>query len=180
MRMRNRNATSDFSKSMLPQNRREVFFDVLKIHWRKLLMLGVLFFVVFIPYFGLLWIGDAQRLQIDGMSEQMTQQQLQEAYYNLATFSNVRNAVALVWWLFFGVVMAGMSRVIRQYAWEENVNFFSDFIKGIRDNAKSTMILAFIVGLMVFMCSGTYHMIGFGPAYLPLISIFRLLVSPEI
>ena len=42
-------ASKDFDENCLPQNRKEIFFDVLKLQWPKLLMLGLLSMLVSLP-----------------------------------------------------------------------------------------------------------------------------------
>ena len=42
-------ASKDFERSMLPQTRRAVFFDVLKLQWRKLLLASFILLVSALP-----------------------------------------------------------------------------------------------------------------------------------
>jgi len=42
-------AKKDFEKAMLPQNRRQVFLDVVSLHWGKLFLLGLLCFPFSLP-----------------------------------------------------------------------------------------------------------------------------------
>lgn len=174
MSFRKKQAGSDFTESMLPQNRKDIFWDVVKIHWRRLFMMGLLLMVLLLPLFFLQWIHDSQLLAVEQKTGYMTQQQLQEAYYQIATARNIRNAVGVLFWVFFGIGMAGVCRVIRQYAWMENVHFFSDFWKGVRDNAKSFAFLGFLVGAVIGICASTYNMLPYGPAYLGWVSLIQI------
>ena len=37
---------TDYLDSMLPTNRKEVFFDVFKLHWKTLLLLGIIVLIL--------------------------------------------------------------------------------------------------------------------------------------
>jgi hypothetical protein len=51
------------------------------------------------------------------------------------------------------VGLAGMARVIRQYAWGENVDFNHDFVLGIKQNIKQFALIALITGIIAFICN---------------------------
>ena len=46
---RTKKSEKDFKKSMLPQTRRDVFFDVLKLQWSKLLRVALLLLIAALP-----------------------------------------------------------------------------------------------------------------------------------
>ena len=48
-------AKDNYTHDMLPSNRREVFFDVVKLQWRALLLLGILVLLFAMPLQLLPW-----------------------------------------------------------------------------------------------------------------------------
>lgn len=174
MRIDKRAADFEYSKQMLPQNRKEVFWDVVKIHWRKLALMGLLMLIFSLPLYYLVWLGDSQLLHLEQIADTLTDEQLQEQYYALAMSRNIQNAVSVIAWGVFGIGLAGLTRVIRQYAWEENVNLLTDFLKGVQDNGKHTVLLCVVVGVICAICSSTYNMVPYGSKYLGWIVLFQV------
>lgn len=177
MRIGKRVSEYEYSKQMLPQNRKEVFWDVVKIRWKKLVLLGLVMLVFTLPLYYLLWLGDSQLLYLEQNGSALTAEQLQEKYYALAMSRNIQNAVSVVAWAVFGIGLAGLIRVVRQYAWEENVNLLTGFLKGVRDNGKHTVLLCVVVGIVCAICSSTYNMVPYGSEYLGWVVLFQIGVA---
>lgn len=177
MRKNKLHARQEYTQSMLPQNRKEVFFDVVRLHWRKLFMLGLLVLLFSAPLHLLQWLQDGHAMQLQELSEELSGEQLQEALYELATANNIRVFAGIPFWALLGLGLAGLCRVIRQYAWEENVHVYTDFIKGIRENGKHTALLGLLVGSVYAVCVGTYSMLPYGPEYLSWVSLFQVGIS---
>ena len=49
MKLRRKIASTDFTENMMPHTRKEVFFDVWKMHWFDLLKLGFILLIAFVP-----------------------------------------------------------------------------------------------------------------------------------
>ena len=47
--MKQKVAKTDFSEQNLPHNRKEVFFDCVKLYWQKLLLLGLIMLACAVP-----------------------------------------------------------------------------------------------------------------------------------
>lgn len=141
-------AAVDYTQNMLPQTRKEVFFDVIKLHWFELLKIGGLLLIAFLPILTISVVNDAyevQRMsQITGIS---SQEALREAVFEVYSFRNTSAWINIVCYLIFAVAFAGALRLIRQYAMEEVVFFWSDFLKGIRQNGRQILILALFMGI---------------------------------
>ena len=118
-------AKINYEKDMLPKNRRELFFDVLKLQWSKLLLLGVLMYLCYLPMY----------------------------------YSHLLMIIP-------AIALAGLLRIIRQYAWEENVFFIHDFGQGIKQNAKQSVLLVicfyilYTLTLLFFNMSATISSIA--------------------
>lgn len=128
-------ASRPYTCSMLPKNRREVFFDILRLHWGKFFWMGVLIFLFSLPLHlcALLW---------DHMAEQTGQA--------LEQWQNLRLIVNIPLLMLPFIPIAGLLRIMRQYAWGENVFFFYDLSKGLRQNSLQTLLVT-LVGSSAFM-----------------------------
>ena len=133
--MRKRMADKDFSISDLPSNRKEVFFDCLKVRFNILLRCGMSFFIYCIPLIACLifkgiYIGDAQRMLANG---EMTEETFAVSIRSVTALFDLGIVVSS---LILAVSISGISRIIRQLAWEEHVFYKRDFFDGVKKNYK--------------------------------------------
>ena len=78
----------------------------------------------------------------------------------------------------FSVALSGVLRIIRQYAWEENVHLTTDFAKGIRDNYRQTAAICCLAGLIYTLCILVYHSASaYQNSALSLFSLFPIGIS---
>ncbi len=140
-----RKAAKDYDLSMLPQTRKEVFLDVLKLNWKSFLLYGLLFLVFSLP------------LQLVTLSESMAVINLQNAGgeipreqipYMISMTRILAAVVKLPCFSLLAVAISGFARVIRQYAWMENVKFSYEFWQGIKGNAGQMLLLAVLAGVI--------------------------------
>ncbi len=141
-------AAYDCQVNDLPQTRRDVFRDVMKIHWRSFLGFGLLFLIFTLP-FHILGIRDDifQANIMQGFDELSTELQ-QIAILQVLSLKNASALLNIISFLILAVFLSGMLRVIRQYSWEENVFLGFDLIKGIKQNIKQMLPLALLVGVL--------------------------------
>ncbi len=135
-------ASKDYALSMLPQSRREIFWDVLKLNWKQFLLYGLLFLAFCLP------------LQLVTLSESMAAINVQNAElaqeqipYMTAMTRIIASVVKLPCFLLIAVGISGFARVMRQYAWMENVRFVYEFGQGIKSNAGQMLLLAALAGV---------------------------------
>lgn len=146
--MRIRKRATDYTPDMMPHNRREVFLDVVRLHFWDMMKLGLVMLLFSMPLH-LAAIGeDIITGSIYAQVQNATAEQQQGAYLTVLTVTVLRAAVSTVLVPFFTVGLAGAMRLIRQYGWGENVFFVLDFIKGIRQNWKQLTGLQFLLGLI--------------------------------
>ncbi len=143
-------AGRDFTLSQMPHNRREVFWDVLRLHWKSLLLMGLLTFLFTVP---LHYVGIFQQLQTAELLEGVEAAAPEDQRMLLGQAAALQNTCAL--WeipclLLTALCLAGLLRVIRQYAWLENVYIRSDFFVGIRQNWGQSLLLALLTGIVSF------------------------------
>lgn len=148
-------AEKDYEVSMLPSTRKEVFFDVLKLNKRKLLMCGAITLLFTLPFLvtSIMKSGLETALYRANETNQITDLQFItsiQLYDRIFAFANV------ILFLIVGICLAGMSRIIKLFVWEENVSVGTDFWKGIKQNIRQFLLLSFIVGIIYFLCSYLY------------------------
>lgn len=143
-------ASKDFQKSMLPQNRRQVLADVVKLHWGKLLLLGLLVFAFSLPLHITALLQDlyAMQLPVENIADELPQVVLQ-----WISSSNATALIEIPCFVFLAIGLAGLMRVIRQLAWEDNMYFRYDFLIGIKQNMAQMVLLALLVGAVRFICN---------------------------
>ena len=148
MAKRTKFAKADFQRAGLPQTRREVFADVLRIHWRSFLGFAFLFVIFTLP-FHLLGIKD-DVIQMNVMRDfsNMTAEQQQTAILQVLSIKNTSAVLNIVSFVIFSVFLSGMLRVIRQYSWIENVFFGYDMMQGIKQNIGQILPLLVLVGII--------------------------------
>ncbi len=146
-------AAKDFEQSMLPQTRRAVFFDVVKLQWRKLLLLAVILLISALP---LLLIAVYEDSYILTASEDpsIPQETIPALMAPLHIFCAVLSSPCL--FLFF-LGLSGVIRVVRQLAWEENAMVLPDFMIGFRQNWKQFLPTGVLFGLSYTLAKIGWH-----------------------
>lgn len=146
--MKIRKRATDYTPEMLPRNRKEVFFDVLRLHFWDFIKLGLVMLLFSLPLH-LAAVGEdiitgSIYIQIQGATSELQQ----GGYITILAVKILRAAVSTLLTPFFAVGLAGVLRVIRQYGWGENVFLATDFVKGVRQNWKQITGLQFLLGLV--------------------------------
>lgn len=146
--MRIKKRATDYTPEMLPQNRKEVFFDVLKLHFWNMIKLGLVMLLFSLPLH-LAAIGeDIITGSIYALIQGATPELQQGGYITILAVKILRAAVSTLLTPVFAVGLAGVLRVVRQYGWGENVFLATDFVKGVRQNWKQIAGLQFVLGLI--------------------------------
>lgn len=157
MKSRQKTAKADYTPNMLPANRRAVFFDVVKLQWQKLLLLGLILLLFYTPV--LLSVA-AKDIYISNLSQTLEgaeDAQKLGAGQMLVYLDILRNGVHILFMLLFATGLSGVCRVLRQFAWGENVHMPTDLPKGIRDNYKQTAGLLVLSGILYTLCLTVYY-----------------------
>lgn len=147
MTKRTKSAKFDFQMANLPQTHKEVFADVLKIHWRSFLGFAFLFLLFTVPFHLLGIKDDIIQMNIIKDFANMTAEQQQAAILQVLSVKNTSAVLNIGSFVIFAVFLSGMFRVIRQYSWEENVFFGYDMIQGIKQNIGQFLPLFLLVGV---------------------------------
>lgn len=142
-------SSHDFQETMLPNNRNEVFKDLLSLHRRTILLMGLLLLLFSTP------------LQVSQYLKDMMLSSIYSEYNNgfitieeaqtaLISYSNLFSLVNIFLIVLIGVGLSGLIRIIKRLSWYEPVTFLFDFSKGIMDNGKQYIVLFSIVGILSF------------------------------
>lgn len=146
-------ASKDFERSMLPQTRRAVFWDVVKLQWRKLLGIALIMLVSALPLLLIAVYEDSYILTAYEDSG-IPQETIPALLAPLHIFCDVLSIPALI--IFF-LGLSGVIRVVRQLAWEENAMVLPDFMVGFRQNWKQFLPTGLLFSLgYVFAKIGWY------------------------
>ncbi len=136
----------------LPADRRGAFFYVISGHWRNFLCYGLLMLAFCLPIHGAAVLEETLALLAsagEGSPEEIK-----------LTIHGIRRLCAglkIPGFALLAVPVAGLARVIRQYAWMERVDFWPEFAKGIRENLRHTLLLGLGVGILNFLAAFSYY-----------------------
>jgi len=150
---KSKKASKDYEKSMLPQSRRAVFYDVVKLQWSKLLLLAAIVLISALPLFLIAVYEDTYILTVAD-DPGIAQETIPALIAPLHIFCAVLSAPCLV--LFF-LGLSGVIRVVRQLAWEENAMVFPDFLVGFRQNWKQFLPVGVLFGLSYTVAKIGFH-----------------------
>ena len=181
MKRKPKAASTDYTQAMLPQTRKAVFFDVLHLHWQKLLLLGFVLLCFAVP---LLLSTVVRDIYVPNFLNAIAPDAQAEAGYALAYWEIARSIIGILFLMLFSVGLSGVLRILRQYAWLENVHIPTDFVRGIQDNCKQLLVLAFFSGLLYALCQVVlYFSVSYRSAIAGAFSLFplaltRLLILP--
>ena len=174
--MKQKVAKTDFSERNLPHNRKEVFFDCVKLYWQKLLLLGLIMLACAVPLLTVSAVCDTVQ---QGLSRQLEDGVIDKVAYNGQT-AWLRFAEALIDIPCYVIVCVGLSgtvRVTRQMIWAEPLFFANDFADGIKQNWLTFCLCGFLVSLLNVYLAFAESSGGGLPAYLPL-GVVTIVVLP--
>lgn len=144
----------DCNVNMLPHTRRQVWFDVFKLHWGKFLALGLAVLIFLLPSLINTIICELRVAAIMGSySPSMTSEQRQALMLSVVNTNNLHALIGVPLTVIFFIGLAGLIRIIRQYCWLENVYFKTDFLVGIKQNGRQYILYGLIIGMMQFLCT---------------------------
>ncbi len=178
MKRKNKAAPQDFTEAMLPQSRKAIFFDVLKLQWRKLLLLGAILLVFSLPLLLSDVIAAVYSTNYIAAAEQIGLAVSYDAAGGLIRFELIRSAVNIVLLLIFLVGLSGALRVLRQLAWEENVYLPTEFPAGIKSNYGQLALLGILCGVIAVLCKGVlFFSVGYRSGMSATLSLVPLAAS---
>lgn len=147
MKLIRRIAKHDFTENMMPQTRKEVFWDVVKLHWFNLFALALILLVAFLPVMILTVLSDTYDIRyMAELGENASTEAIQAARASIISFKSTSAFISIPCYMLFAAVLSGALRLMRQYVWEEVVFFWRDLWTGMKQNWKQTVTIAFVLG----------------------------------
>lgn len=139
----------DFKKSDLPKTRKQLFVDILKLHFIDLLKIGLIFILFSIPLFASIIIKDLFTLSL--LDQYNASLITLEQYKNNLLFTfYLFNSIEVVALLILSFAFMGSFRIFRELCYLRPVFFNQDYITGIKKNFKNYLIDFFIIGMIYF------------------------------
>ena len=142
----------DFNFSQLPDTRRKVFFDRLKIEWGKLFVVGVILLVFFLPLMAILIVKDLGVTAIYAEYESGNIS-VEQAKALAASAGNMLNALSIAGFVVFAVGLACVMPIIKRLAWIEPVFMRADLVDGLKGNTFCYAISFAIFGFMLWIAT---------------------------
>lgn len=151
--------SEEYARSKLPTNRWNLFFDIFKGRFFKLIVINLLTLLFFIPLFALLFFHSAALASM-GQSVPFSQC-FGLGYQSLYNFVGYPESISLsvnistliflpVAALGVGLGLAGCAYVMRNMVWTEGIFVANDFWQGIKQNYKHLMLTAFIYSAFLY------------------------------
>ena len=145
---------TDFTEMDLPRNRAMVFFDVYRLHWRRIAALGFFSLLALLPYLVLLFFRDHYAVALNALVQagEMTAEVARASFVRVHLYASIGAWVSFYWAAF---LIGGIARVIRQLVWAEPLFWKEDFLRGAKENFKFGAILATFFGTLSLVSAST-------------------------
>ncbi len=158
MAFKRKAAKQDYSAAMLPHNRKEVFFDVIKLNWKAFISYGLIMLIFTFPSLCLSMAEDVITMNLMQGYDALPPQEQAGILAQIFTVKNTRAILDIISYLVLSVGVAGIVRVIRQYAWGENAVLSHDFKIGIKQNTKQMLVIGTLCGIVNIISVFAYNM----------------------
>lgn len=159
-----RKAAKNYSINMMPTTRKQVFRDILHLHTARIFYIGLMFLAFSLPLHLLDLFEDIYITSIgSNVNGEMTQTEINEVAYSVISIKNMFALIKIPLWIIFSIGFAGILRIVRQYCWIENVSLKHDFLIGIKQNFKQSILTALLLSVTNFVCTyliNTSYVVG--------------------
>lgn len=144
-------AKTDYRPDMLPTTRMEVFWDVLSLHFGKLMLLALVSLVCCMPLAAIEQLQDTFEISVydERIAGNITSLQ---AGAVLTAYGNLLPLAESLLYIPLGLGLSGIAQVIKKLCWEEPVRLGRDLKKGIQQSGKHYCLLFLLVGMVRFAC----------------------------
>lgn len=130
----------DFTPDMMPKNRFELFFEMLKLNLFNLLKVNLMYFVFWIPFWIWTWMNLNVLLTYDSVEA-----------FAADGYMMVYALGAALCVMITGPAKCALKYITRNYARDEHVWLWSDFLGAIKANWKQGLALSVLNGLFLFL-----------------------------
>ena len=132
----------DFTLEKLPQNRRQLFRDVLKVRWSSMVGVNLLYVIFWIPAIAWTMLNLATAYSL--LTAETGSVSADDLYSLLATYLLILAPCIAV----TGPFNAGITFVLRNWARDEHAFIWSDFKDAVKENWKQSLVISIITGFI--------------------------------
>jgi len=152
----------NYARSTLPSNRWELFWDVFKGRFWKLVLLNLMLIIGFLPFMFIMFNKSLLIMEYSSVLPVSGSSFVGYPYIpdlHVVAFINkfrleIQSYVLLIPCLMFaGVVMSGVFYTMRNLAWNEGVFLANDFWKGLKSNILHFLLITLIIGIIYLLAS---------------------------
>ena len=134
-------SSSDFLVTDLPNNRKDLFFDILKNQWRNLLLISFLLFVSLLPLI------IVRYSNLMNLSKIIAENKMELYYSRLVAY----NVIRVLLYLLIGIVFSGLGRIYKKLSFNDGFFLGADLLKGMKENIKEFSILFISFGIVTLI-----------------------------
>ena len=148
MKIKTKQNKTDFQVNQLPHNRAQVFWDVLKLHWRTFLILDLVLLIGFLPLLTCLFFRDHYAV---GLSAKVANglMSAEERLTNLKYAHLICAGASWICLYFLAFIICIVTRFIRQLVWYEPLFVKEDIANGLKNGFKTAVICATFSGTII-------------------------------
>jgi len=148
MKIKTKQSETEFNESMLPHNRVEVFWDVLKLHWRAFLILSLVLILGFLPLLTCLFIRDNFALSLSlKVAEGSMSAEDRLIYLKYAHL--ICAGASWISLYFLAAAICVVTRFINRFIWYEPLFIKEDIALAFKNGYKSAFICATFAGIII-------------------------------
>ena len=141
---------SDYLPSDLPRTRRAQFKDIIFSNFGMFLLIGLCLLVFALLYFAISIFGTyflgyiKSSMEAKGSSEVAISD-------SIKLYKNLIRVIRILAFVVFAIGLSGVGRIVRELGFSNGVLFKQDFFRGIKQNIKNYVIIAVLLGLLLFL-----------------------------
>lgn len=152
----------NYARSTLPSNRKELFWDILKGRFWKLVLLNLMLIIAFIPLLLVIMLQSSMTSMYGSMLPFsggifVGYPYIPDLYELMFIYEfKIKLEIFLLiipCLMFAGLILSGVFYIMRNLVWSESVFIANDFWKGFKTNFFHFILITFILGV-VFLFTG--------------------------
>ncbi|MCF0116961.1 MAG: hypothetical protein HUJ61_02805 [Bacilli bacterium] len=145
-------AEKDFVIESLPHNRKEQFFDILKVRFKLIFILGLLLFIGIVPTILTMLFREINVSAIvSNYVDETDPVKLAECAKLVGTSNNLYNLILLPSFLILGIVLSGIFRVLRQLSLGKGIHLGEELKTGIKQNIWHILLIMLVLWILYYL-----------------------------
>ena len=175
MKKRAKFASSDYQYSSLPATRKEVFNDVYRHNFLNIFKCGIALLVSFLPILIFMVIMEVGKI---GMTLEFYSED--DLFGVLFVWDIITNVGFSVLSVFVVLILSGICRVIKLLVFQEGIDFFYDFKRGIKENFKQFIFL-YLFYIFIYLATYFTQLFIFRELVgIVMIALFHIIFTPAL